>query len=118
MSAKTNLYITFELGLCKVEGQLMCHRAIGDRGWLCSNSGGGRIAMAIEKAHIPWLDSIAWATVDWGVTISGCGAEELLGTRRGRHVLNVICIVLRGLANTRGSRGAKIFWRKHVKSNR
>ncbi len=89
-SKAANLYITFELGLSKFEGQLMCRRAIWNRGWLCSNNGGGRVAMATEKAHIPWRDSIAWATVDWGVTISDCGTKELLGTRRGRHVMDVI----------------------------
>ena len=51
--------------------------------------------MAIEKAHDPWHDSIAWAMVDWGEAISGCGAEEELGTRRGRHVLDVIYVMLR-----------------------
>ena len=67
----------------------MCHGASRYHSRLCSNNG-GRVAKAIEKAHDPWRDSIAWATVDWGVTISGCGAEELLGTPRGRHVMDVI----------------------------
>ncbi len=96
----------------------MCRRAIRDSSRLCLNSGGERIAVAIETAHDPWHDSIAWATVDWGVTISGCEAEELLGALRGRHVLDVICIVLGDLVNTRESRGAEIYWRKQVKSNR
>jgi hypothetical protein len=43
--------------------------------------------MAIEKAHDPWRDSIAGATVDWGETISGCGAEECLGRSRRGHVM-------------------------------
>jgi hypothetical protein len=68
--------------------------------------------MSIEKAHDPWRGSVACATVDWGETISGCGAEELLGMFRARHVLDVICIVLGDLVNIRGRRGAKIFWIK------
>ncbi len=65
------------------------------RSRLCSNNG-GRIAMAIEKAHDPWHDSIAGAMVDWGETISGCGAEEFLGRFRRGHVLDVIYVMLRG----------------------
>ena len=51
--------------------------------------------MAIEKAHDPWRDSIAGATVDWGETISGCGAEECLGRLRRGHVMDVIYVMLR-----------------------
>ena len=51
--------------------------------------------MAIEKAHDPWRNSIARATVDWGETISGCGAEECLGRSRRGHVMDVIYVMLR-----------------------
>ncbi len=51
--------------------------------------------MAIEKAHDPWRDSVAGATVDWGETISGCGAEECLGRLWRGHVMDVIYVMLR-----------------------
>ena len=106
-SADANLYVAFELGLCKVEGQLKSRRAIGDRSRLSSNGSGGRFAMAIEKAHDPWRDSVAWATVDWGEAISGCGAEKFFGTLRGRHVMDVIYVMLRDLSKIPGEAEAR-----------
>ena len=52
--------------------------------------------MALEKAHVPWRDSIAGATVDWGETISGCGAEEFLGRIWFGHESDVMFVMLRG----------------------
>ena len=85
----------------------MCHVASRYRSRLCSNNG---FAIALEKAHGPWHDSIAEATVDWGETISGCGAEECLGRSRRGHVMDVIYVMLRveqipGEAEERRSRG-------------
>ena len=73
----------------------MCRGASRYHSRLCSNNG-GRVAMAIKKAHDPWRDSVAVATVDWGETISGCGAEEFHGRFRRGHETDVIYVMLRG----------------------
>ena len=71
----------------------MCHVASRYQSRLCSNNG---FAMALEKAHGPWHDSIAGAMVDWGETISGCGAEECLGRIWFGHESGVMFVMLQG----------------------